>query len=176
MEIFRDNSALLIVDMIKDFADPEGKLFVSDAKQTVSYIASLISEARKRGITVIYVNDSHDSDDEEFKKWGVHAVEGTWGSKVIDELSPANSDYVLEKKRFSAFFSTKLEELMKKLGVKHIVLVGTVTNICIFVSAVDAIMRGYEVTVPRKGVSALNNEDNEFALDQLSRVFGADVV
>lgn len=176
MSIFTDSSALVIADMINDFVDKDGKLYVPGIEEIVPALASLVGEAHEMGVPVIYVNDAHDPDDEEFEQWGEHAVAGSQGSQVTPALAPAEGDYVLEKKRYSVFYKTGLDGLLEKLGVDHLVLTGTVTNICVWVSSVEALMKGYKVTVPRKAVKALIEQDGEFALDQIERVFGGEVV
>lgn len=176
MSIYEDESALLIADMIHDFVDPTGMLYVPGIEAIVGRIATLVSEARESGVPVIYVNDWHDPDDLEFEQWGRHAIAGTRGTEVVPELAPAPGDHVLRKKRYSAFYGTGLEELLLELGVRHLVITGTVTNICVFVSAVEALMRGFRVTVPADCVHALNDADHEAALDQIERVFGGSVV
>lgn len=174
--MFRKDSALLIADMIVDFVDPSGKLYVPGIQKIVPSLAALAEEARSLGVPVIYVNDAHEPDDDEFDQWPEHAVKGTRGTEVIEELEPLPGDHVLEKKRYSAFFNTGLAELLESLGVRHLVITGTVTNICVFVSAIEALMRGYSVTVPREAVHALSDSDQELALDQIERVFGGEVV
>jgi nicotinamidase/pyrazinamidase len=176
MGVFSEESCLLIADMIYDFVDPEGKLYVPGIEVIVPKIAELITEARSVGAPVIYVNDSHDPDDEEFKQWGPHAIAGTPGTDVVGDLVPLRGDYVLDKKRYSAFYGTELDELLRKLKVEHLVVTGTVTNICVMVSAIEALMRGYRVTVPAYAVHALSDKDQEFALDQIERVFGGEVI
>jgi nicotinamidase/pyrazinamidase len=176
MGVFTEKSGLLIADMIYDFVDPDGKLYVPGIEVIVPAIASLVAEARDAGIPVIYVNDSHDPEDEEFKLWGPHAIAGTPGTDVVSELAPASGDYVLDKTRYSAFYGTELDELLKKLGVEHLVITGTVTNICVMVSAIEALMRGYRVTVPSAAVHALSEADQDMALDQIERVFGGEVL
>lgn len=176
MGVFTDQSGLLIADMIYDFADTNGMLYVPGIEVIVPKIAALIKEARASGVPVIYVNDSHDPDDEEFKQWGPHAVAGTPGTDVVKELAPIEGDYVLDKKRYSAFYGTELNELLMRLGIRHLVITGTVTNICVLVSAIEALMRGYRVTVPADAVHALNEEDHQMALDQIERVFGGEVL
>ena len=175
MGIYTEQSALLIADMIYDFADPDGKLYVPGIDKIIPAIARLIEEARAAGVPVIYVNDWHDPEDEEFKQWGPHAIAGTPGTDVIGRLAPVEGDHVLHKKRYSAFYETGLGDLLEELGVEHLVITGTVTNICVLVSSIDALMRGYRVTVPREAVHALNDEDQRFALDQIERVFGGSV-
>lgn len=176
MEIFGRHSALLVADMIFDFVDPGGKLYVPGIEAIVPRIAGLIAEARQKGVPVIYVNDAHDPDDEEFSQWGEHAVKGSPGTEVVAELAPAEGDYVLEKKRYSAFYQTGLDDLLGKLGVDHLVITGTVTNICVMVSAIEALMMGYRVTVPSDAVHALTEADHRNALDQIERVFGGTVL
>jgi nicotinamidase/pyrazinamidase len=176
MGAFRDKSALLIVDMINDFVEETGALSVPGANEIIDTIAVIAREARELGAPVIYVNDSHDPHDTEFETWGPHAITGTEGASVAKGLEPHKGDYVLTKKRFSAFFETGLEKLLRSLGVEHLIITGTVTNICIFATALDAITRGYSVTVIEEGVTALNEEDHRFALKQIEQVFGGEVI
>lgn len=176
MDIFTEKSALIIADMIVDFVEPDGKLSVPGIESIVGYVAALVAEAREKGVPVIYVNDSHAPDDQEFGRWGEHAVAGTRGSEVIGELAPEKGDHVIEKRRYSGFFETGLDGLLNRLGIEHVVVTGTVTNICVLVTAIEALMRGYRVTVPRRGVKALSEADGDFALDQIERVFGGTVV
>lgn len=176
MDIFTGKSALIIADMIVDFVDPGGKLYVPGIESIVPYLRSLLADARSNGVPVIYVNDSHAPDDEEFQQWGEHAVAGTKGSEVIPELEPGLEDHVLEKRRYSGFFETGLDGILNRLGIEHVVVTGTVTNICVLVTAIEALMRGYKVTVPRAGVKALSEADGDFALDQIDKVFGGVVV
>lgn len=176
MGILDDKSALVIADMINDFVKPEGKLYVPGIEEILPAIRALIDEAHELGAPVIFVNDAHAPDDIEFKQWGEHAVKGSWGSKVVDELGPADHDYVLEKTKYTVWYKTGLDNLLvEKLAVDHVVITGTVTNICVMVSAIEALMRGYRVTVPRAAVKGLNDDDHNWALDQLERVFGARV-
>lgn len=176
MGLFGEKSVLVVADMIYDFVSPDGKLYVPGIEKIVPGLASIIDEARRAGVPVIYVNDAHDPDDEEFKQWGHHAIEGTPGTELVPELASREGDYVLKKTRYSAFYETGLDELLEKLGAEHLVVTGTVTNICVFTTAIEAIMRNYRVTVPRYAVWALNEADQEVALDQIQRVFGGEVV
>ncbi len=176
MSVFTGGSALLIVDMLNDFVKKDGSLTVSEAEGIVERIAQLAEEARQEGVPVIYVNDSHDTDDEEFDRWPRHAEKGTTGAEVIEELNPRPGDYVVEKTRFSGFFKTDLEGLIERLGVDHLVITGTVTNICVLATAMDASMRGYRVSVPADGVAGLNEDDHLFALKHIEQVLGGDIL
>jgi len=172
---FDKKTALVIADMINDFVEPDGKLYVPGIEEIVPPIAALIDEAHAAGSPVVFVDDAHAPDDIEFQQWGEHAVAGTPGAQVYKGLGPAPQDQVLEKTKYTVWYKTGLDRLLVSLDIEHVVITGTVTNICIFVSAVEALMRGYRVTVPRDAVKGLNDADHENALDQLSRVFGAEV-
>ncbi len=176
MSLFTGESALIIIDMINDFVRPDGALPVPAAMEIVPYVATLADEARERGIPVIYADDSHYPDDKEFEDWPVHAVEGTDGARVVEELEPNEGDHVVICRSYSGFFGTNLEELLGELGVRHVVVTGTVTNICVFATCLDAYMRGYRITVPRDGVAGLNEEEHEFALRQIEQVLFGEVV
>lgn len=176
MSLFTERSALLIVDMINDFVDPEGSLFVPGAAKIIPYISSLAREARERGIPVIYANDVHSPDDKELEDWGEHAVEGTWGAEMTEGLEPQDMDYSIEKSSFSAFHETDLEVMLDRLRVDHLVITGTVTNICIYATALGAYMRGFKVTVPERGVAGLDEKDHNFALEQIDKTLKGEVI
>lgn len=176
MSVFTPESALLIVDMVRDFAEANGSLFVPAARGIIPEIRLLANEAREESVPVIYANDSHDPDDREFQKWPPHCVQGTPGSEIVEELEPQEKDYLISKKRFSAFYGTELDDILRSLGVKRLVITGTVTNICVFVTALEAAMRDYDVVVPSKAVAALTEEEHIFSLKQMQDVFGIEVI
>ena len=173
--MFDEHTALLITDMIKDFIDPDGALHVPGARKIVPRIVELADEARSARAHVIYVNDAHDPGDREFEMWPEHALRGGEGSRVVTGLEPLEGDHVIEKTRYSAFFRTDLEDLLEKLGVNHVVITGTVTNICVLSTATDAAMRGYKVTVPADAVAAFTEEDQSFTFKQVEQVLGGNV-
>lgn len=95
--------AVIVVDMQKDNV---GRF----CKETISNFKFLIEKARERGIPVIYVCDSRYREDSLFKRIGMlpHAIRGTEGAKVIEELRPEATDLVVEKRMLSAFFGSDL--------------------------------------------------------------------
>jgi nicotinamidase-related amidase len=168
--------ALLVIDMLNDFVKEKGTLVVPGANERLPQFKKRIDEAREKGEVVIYVCDSHRPDDPEFEKWPPHCVEGTWGAQVVDELSPQENDFKVRKRRYSAFFGTDLDLLLKELGVETLVLTGLVTNICVMCTAIDAAMRGYKLEVVKDCVVALDEEMNKFALKEMEEVLGAKIV
>jgi nicotinamidase-related amidase len=162
--------ALLVVDMLKDFVLPGAPLEVPKARRIVPAISREIDRARREGRPVVYVNDSHRPDDPEFAVWPSHAVEGTEGARVVDELAPGPGDLVVKKRSYSGFYGTDLEAKLREMGVDELTVTGVVTNICVLYTSVDAMMRGFRVEVPEDCVAALNDEDHRFALRQLREV------
>lgn len=165
------SSALIVVDMQVDFADARGKLFVPESRPTISPIRSLLSNARKVKVPVIFTQDWHRADDAEFLIWPPHAVEGTRGAQVIPEIKCRRSDYFVRKRTYDAFFATDLDLLLRQKGIKYLVISGTVANICVLHTASSACLRGYEVVVPIDTISALNPFDYQTALRQISFVY-----
>lgn len=168
-------TALLIVDMINDFVTEGGALVVPDARRIVPAIGRRLDEARSAGLPVIYLTDAHRPDDLEFKVWAPHAVPGTWGQQVIDELKPQQQDYIIPKRRYSGFFQTQLELVLHELKVEALLVTGTLTNICVFFTAVEAAAYAYRTMVPRDSVASLSKEDDEWALKQM-QLHGVEVI
>lgn len=162
--------ALIVIDMLNDFVLPGAPLEVPAARAMIPVLRRTIESARTRGIPVIYVCDSHAENDPEFGIWPRHAVKGSPGARVIDELAPAPGDKVLAKTTYSAFYKTRLEETLHRMAVNKLILVGILTNICVFFTAADAVMRGFDVQIPRDGVAALSEREHQFALEQMEKV------
>jgi nicotinamidase-related amidase len=162
--------ALLIIDMLNDFVRKGAPLEVPKARGIIKNIKRVLEKARREGTPVIYCCDRHDPDDREFKIWGRHAVQGTTGAEIIEELRPLKGEYVVSKKTLSAFYGTRLERILKRLGIKHLVLTGLATNICILYTAVDAYMRGYTIEVPEGCVAAFKEADHRYALSHIEKI------
>ena len=166
--------AVIVIDMLEDFV--HGELRCERAQRTIEPLGRLLEAARSHGVPVIFSNDAHVSDvDHEFKVWGEHAVAGTPGADVIAELEPKEGDYQVPKRRYSGFYGTDLEMLLRELGVDTLVLTGLHTNICVRHTAADAFYRGYRVIVPTDAVEAFTAEDHEGGLEYLKKVYGAEL-
>lgn len=173
---FREDSALLVIDMLNDFIKEGGSLVVPGAQRIIPFLAEVLERARSSGTTIIFVMDSHLEDDLEFQRWPAHAITDTWGGKVVDELSPLPGEFIVRKRRFSAFFGTDLDLLLREKGIGDLYLGGVLTNICIYATALDAAMRGYGVHVLTRGVASLSQETDEFIFRQLEEVLGAELI
>lgn len=133
--------AIIVVDMIKDNLKEGSRHPIAlEARRIVPNLQRLLAESRRRGFPVIFACDSFLRDDFIFKgRMKVHAVRGTVGSEVIEELAPHPNDIVLPKRRFSAFYKTDLDQTLRVLGVDTIVVTGITTEVCVLMTALDGL-------------------------------------
>lgn len=170
-------AALIVADMLNDFLDPQGSLYVGpQAREIIPFISEKIGEFRAQDSVVIFTCDAHAPDDREFKLFPPHAVKGTWGAQVIPELTPAPGDFRVEKTRYSAFSHTNLEELLKGVQVTEVHVVGVLTSICVLETVKELFDRDIPAVVYQQGVADADPEAHSFALKQMQRVLGARVV
>ncbi|MBX6763865.1 MAG: cysteine hydrolase [Rubrobacteraceae bacterium] len=168
-------TALVVVDMQNDFVKEGGALRVPDAEGTIPAIHHLLEVARDSGMKVVFTQDTHTEGDPEWEIWGEHAREGSWGWRIVDELSPREGELVIRKVRYDAFYGTHLEHFLRLWGTKTLIVCGTVANICVHYTAASAALRWFEVVVPRDAVSALDPFDLESSLRQTAFLFAGTV-
>ncbi|MCL4501062.1 MAG: cysteine hydrolase [Deltaproteobacteria bacterium] len=170
-------TALIVADMLNDFIDPNGALYVGPSgREIIPFVARRIEEIRQQGGLVIFVCDAHAPDDREFKHFTPHAVRGTWGSWIIPELPVQPEDYRVDKTRYSAFAGTNLDKLVEREQVEQVEIVGVCTSICVMETVKELFDRDLPATVYRQGVADFDPEAHEFALKHMARIFGAEVV
>ena len=170
--------AILVVDMLNDFV--LGKLKCDRAGRIIPNIKLLLDSARKKNIPIFYCNDEHlPIDIYEMRLWGPHAMKGTEGAKVIDELKPHESDYIIPKRTYSAFDGTGLDKALKGVyngsGADTVIITGMHTNICDRHTAYDAFVRDLIIVVPEDGVDAFTENDHVSGLDYMKRIYGAKI-
>ncbi len=169
-------TALIIADMLNDFIDPNGALYVGPpGRDIIPFVVQKAAEARSAGRMIIFVCDAHDPEDREFEQFGTHAVEGSWGSEIIPELPFLPEDYRVNKTRYNALFNTDLEEILKRENVSQVEMVGDVTSICVMFTAIGLLDRGFACRVYRDGVADFDPEAHTFALKHMQKL-GVEVV
>jgi nicotinamidase-related amidase len=169
--------ALLVIDMLKDFILPDGKLSVGSAGMAiVPHIHRAMEKSRQLGEQLIFICDSHRADDAEFEIFPPHCIGRSGGDEIIDELSPQETDLVIYKRRYSAFFATELDLTLRELGVTELTLTGVCTNICVLYTAADARNLGYRVNVIREAVTSFDQDAHDFALAELEKTLGVTII
>ena len=177
VELPAHESAVIVVDMQNDFVKPNGTLVVPAAIETVGAIQQLLANARAQGVRVAYTQDTHYEGDREWSIWPEHCRANTWGWQIIDELAPQADELVCPKSRYDGFYDSSLDHYLTRVWhVKHLVIVGTVSSICVLHTAASAGLRWFHVVVPANGVSALTDFDQALTLRQVSWLYVGDVV
>ncbi len=165
-------TALLVVDMQNDFVS-EGGAFARAGLNTVptqniiTPVARVLAAARDTGIKVVYLKmefrpDLSDVGAPGSKSWGVHTflgmgehttgpdgqpsrlfVKDTWNTQIVSELEPQPSDIVVTKHRYSGFYGTDLDVILRGLGIEYLVFTGCTTSVCVESTLRDAMFRDY---------------------------------
>lgn len=169
--------ALLIIDMLRDFLEREGSLYIgTGSRAIIQNVAARLKEWRLEEKPVIYILDSHLRHDSEFEMFPAHCLAGEWGGEVVDELTPHKEDFLVYKRRYSAFYGTDLDLTLREKDVQKLELAGVCTQICVLYTAADARMRHYGVTVRKNCVASFDREAHEFALKEMERTLGVKVI
>ncbi len=170
-------NALIVVDTLVDFIDKKGALYCGPtAEKMVPFIKKKLEQARRAGDLVVYITDSHKPNDKEFQMFPKHCVKGTPGAQVIPELKPKRGDVVIRKTRYSGFYGTRLESILKENRIKHVDVVGVCTSICVMDTVGGLRSRDYPVTVYKKGVADFDQKFHRFSLERMTKTYGAEVV
>ena len=169
------SAALLIIDVQNDFANPSGKLYAKGAEKVIPPIKKLASAARRSGATVIYTQDWHIKGDPEFEIWGEHALAGTWGAEIVDELKPEEADVIVRKPSYDAFYSTSLDHVLRSRKITTLILTGLLGNICVHCTAIGAAMRGYKLIIPVDAIFTIHEFDHVASLRFMNVILKAEL-
>ncbi|MEO6661445.1 MAG: isochorismatase family cysteine hydrolase [Burkholderiaceae bacterium] len=168
-------TAVLAIDMLNEFCKPGGKMVLPGYERLLPAQRAVIASARALEVPIFWIIQCHDPRlrrDRELLKRGSHCLIGSWGAEIIDELQPQESDFRVPKHRYSAFFQTNLDLLLKDMQCDQLVVFGIVTNICVRSTVHDAFFEGYEVVVPEDCCSATGPREQESSLYDIATHFG----
>lgn len=183
---YDDHTALVVVDVQNDFADPSGSLSVPGGDEVVPVANREIERALAAGAPVFYTQDWHPPETPHFVTrggpWPEHCVRDTWGAQLHPDLKIAGEQIrkaLGEEDGYSGFSvrrpsgaesSTGLAERLHALGVRRVVVLGLATDYCVKATVLDALKQGFATVVIRDGVRAVDVEpgDGEIALAEMS--------
>jgi ureidoacrylate peracid hydrolase len=178
-------AALVVVDVQNDFVSPNGSAAkrgedVTAAVAMVPNLLKLIDEARKVGLTIVYIRTTH-SEWTDTPSWiyrssqksGLNTCrEGTWGAELYEGISPSTKERVVVKHRYSAFINTDLNTVLKARGIQSVLVCGVATNVCVETTARDAYMYDYYVTMIDDCSAAYEPKLHLGTLENMRRHFG----
>jgi nicotinamidase/pyrazinamidase len=171
-------TALIVVDVQNDFADPAGSLFVKGAESVLRMVNGEIRSATEAGAMVVYTQDWHPESTTHFAKdggiWPVHCVGGSWGAAFHPELTvagPAVKKGVNGEDGYSGFSMkdpttgektpTELESVLRERGIEKVVVVGLATDYCVSATALDATRLGFGTEVLQDAIAAVDLEPGD---------------
>ncbi len=186
MADYGPDTALVVVDVQNDFADPAGGLYVPGGEQVVPVVNAEVAAAQQAGAMIVYTQDWHPPSTPHFQRdggtWPVHCVQGTWGAELHGELGVVGA--VVRKGTggedgYSGFSvrdpvsgeesATQLGALLDEAGVRRLVVTGLAGDVCVKETALDGIRLGYQVTVPLAATRFVNLQpgDDARAIEEL---------
>jgi nicotinamidase-related amidase len=168
-------SALLVIDMQKDFTDPQGLVFYPQNRELLPRIAEAIRRCREGGLLIVFTKNQYreGKKDRNLNEMRPCCIEGS-GGEDLDPILPVDPkrDYVVPKRRYSAFFGTDVDLILRENGVENLIVVGTKTNCCIRATVTDAHSLGYSVIVPSDAVGTNSAIINDVHLEDIRKYFG----
>lgn len=170
----RDRAALLVVDMQNFFLDPDSPTYTCGGPVIMPLVKELITAFRAASRPVIYTQHVHHPDyiDAGIMQWWWEGacIEGTPESEIPEEIAPLVNEKVIVKHRYSAFYNTDLETILRCLHIEDVVIAGIMTNMCCESTARDAYYRDYRVFFPADATGSINEEMHMASL--LNLAFG----
>ena len=168
-------SALIIVDMVRDFTDPDGLVYYPQNREILPNIRKVLDRCREKNILVIFMQHRNRAGktDRKAQSMRPNCIEGTFGVE-IDPMLPVDSekDYVIQKRRYSGFFATDLDLVLRENHVENVIIVGTKTNCCIRATVTDAFYLDYNPYVVRECVATNSEVVNEVHLTDIDKYLG----
>ena len=184
-------TALLVVDVQNDFADPSGGLYVKGGEEVIDPVNVEVAAAQNAGATIAYTQDWHPESTPHFEKdggiWPVHCVRGTWGAELHPDVEPeaaahaphvrkgANgedgySGFTMRDPKTGETTSTELEALIRERGIERVVVCGLATDYCVKATALDATRLGFETAVLLDAIRPveLANGDGARAIEEMT--------
>jgi nicotinamidase/pyrazinamidase len=187
MAAYDDRTALLVVDVQNDFAEPVGSLSVAGGLDVVPVINADVEAARSAGALVVYTQDWHPPSTPHFAKdggaWPVHCVVNTWGARFVDGLvvdgpivrkgtdgADGYSGFSVRDPASGNQSATELEALLRAAGVERVIIAGLATDYCVKETALDAVRLGFATIVLREGIRAVgvNLGDGDRAIAEMA--------
>lgn len=174
---------LIVVDTQEGFTR-KGNLASERTTKAIPRIREIVEKERAAGTPIIFTKDSHVENDREFEMFPPHCIVGTDEHELVEELLAfePGAAAVIQKRRYSAFFETELEQILEKLDPDEVHVIGVCTDICVLHTTADLRNRDYRVVIRKDGVETFDapghdaEEVNRFALAHAEGILGAKVV
>jgi biuret amidohydrolase len=175
LPMFIGQPVLIVVDIQRGYgmsAEQMGITLMDGASQMISRAERLVEAARAAGIPIVFFQEAHRSGGVDFGREldgdeGVHCVEGDPGTELWPTLTPQEGEYGIAKRRYSCFFGTDLEILLKGLRASTLILIGGLTDVCIHYTFADGHQHDYHMRVVSDCVIGSSRARHEASLSAM---------
>jgi len=191
----REKSALVVIDVQNDFCSPGGYMHregqdLTLVKDMMPRLRRFVEQARAAGVRIIWVRSHYGTQGQWFLSpvWldrAARSMRGghiayrvcepdSWGAQLCDGLGPEDdgAEVLITKHRYSAFFQTELELILRAQGIETVVLAGVSTNTCVETSAREAFMRDFYVVLAEDCCATYSQSEHDATLWNISKFFG----
>lgn len=177
--------AYIIIDYTNDFIHDKGELTLKEEGQAIEEnVMAVAKKGLEKGDCVILAMDCHQKNEvghPENTLFPSHNIVNTWGAQCYGQLGHwynHHQDEViwLNKRRYSAFYNTSLDDYLRERHIQTIYLAGVCTHICVLQTAIDAYNRGYRVMIVKDACASFSQTEHQWALRYMQDVLGATVI
>jgi nicotinamidase-related amidase len=162
------DTAVVVVDMLHDFVDPDAPLAAHGGTDIVPRIRELLDMARMSRVHVVHVIERHRASGVDYglqlELEPPHCVDGTHGAEIIPALRPREDEPVVVKRRYDGFFQTDLQAILQGWGTKNLLLAGVSTEVCVASTAYQAKSLDYRNFFVRDCLAGVTPESHEASL------------
>ncbi|HYI67420.1 MAG TPA: isochorismatase family protein [Candidatus Limnocylindrales bacterium] len=189
MSRYDERTALVVVDLQNDFADPSGKLMVDRGDAIIPAVNDAVRDALDGDAFVVVTQDWHPESTPHFAKdggiWPVHCVAGTWGAELHPSFAvpleaprirkgaqgeDGYSGFTMRDPESGVETPTELEGMLRERGIERVIVCGLATDYCVRATALDAVRLGFDVTLLVGAIAAVNRapDDGDRALSEMA--------
>ena len=180
------HTALVVVDMQNDFCAENGYIHTTQGadmsanKPLAARIGKLVEAARDAGCMVVWIKAIYDhellpapmlSKMLDKGKGAVCCATDSWGADFY-EIGPVDGEQVVEKRCYSAFHNTQMDDILRRRGIKSLVMTGVATNVCVESTLREAFFHGYYIAMPPDCVGSANAYLHEASIKSVEQIFG----
>ena len=180
------HTAIVVVDMQNDFCAENGYIHatqgadMSGNRSLAERIGRLVKAGRTAGCEIVWVKAIYDHDllpapmlskMLERGNGAVCCASGSWGADFY-EISPENGEQVVEKRCYSAFHNTQMDDILRRRSIKSLIITGVATNVCVDSTLREAFFHGYYIVMPPDCVGSANMRLHEATIKSVEFIFG----
>lgn len=169
-------TALLLIDVQNSFFHPSGENYYEASGEVVNNLHRLLKCARSSRRVIVHIREWHRGDTEDFEQMKLpeHCIAGTQDAEFFKGFGPSgdSNEFLINKRRMSAFFATDLDLLLRETSIGRLVIAGSKANVCVRATVQDAFSLGYRCLVPRDAVNSNRPSLADAALEDIDRYMG----